>query len=278
MSPALIRGYDNRYALSDLWGQAFGDDSGFIADMYANGYLRPSDIFAMTDDGRLVAALFLPEYRIRIGGEDSPIRLLSCVATDSSQRGKGYMSRMIPRVLELVRHECAGVCVIPVSESLYSFYERFGFSTAFYVSEQVFTPNDVSSPFNFIASKTDPASFYEIYLSKYKKDGCVFKTGERFLQAVAEYRHPTQPCDFVQGEAGFAFVQRDSSELVVREWAGFSAPNLAAALISRYGLPVRIQDIPGEGELKPIAMLCSFDESLSDFAKEHRLYLNCMYN
>ena len=82
MAQALIRGYDDRYALNDLWGAAFGDSPEFISAMYDAGYLRPSDVFALTEDGRLLCAVFLPEYRLCLQGRDYPIRLLSCVATD----------------------------------------------------------------------------------------------------------------------------------------------------------------------------------------------------
>ncbi len=276
MSVAVIRGYDNRYALSDLWGQAFGDDPQFISDMYACGYLNPSDIFVLTEDGRLIAALFLPEYRIRVNGEDLPIRLLSCVATDPSQRGKGYMSQLISRTLELIRPECCGVCVIPVSQDLYPFYERFGFQTAFYFSEQLFDcDGDVLEELTDLESSLE--SYYHEYFSKYAKDGFVYKTETRFTQAVCEYRHPTQPCEFFTYSDGFAFLQHTPSEILVREWTG-EAPRLGRLLASRYRLPVRIQSPAVTEEKKPVAMLCSFSESLSNFAKEHDLYLNCMYN
>lgn len=283
MSVALIRGYDNRYSLSDLWGQSFGDDPEFISAMYDSGYLRPSDIFALTDDGRLVSALFLPEYYIQVNGEDLPIRLLSCVATDSSQRGKGYMSTLIPRVLELIQQESCGVCVIPKTENLYSFYEKFGFSTAFYVSEKLYEDVAVSDaplppPPPPPPSSSTGNSYYDIYMQKYGVEGCVYKTKERFLQAVSEYEHPTQPCEFFKIGNGFAFIQRSSSEILVREWAGISEENLVNALISKYRLPVRIQDLPQEDNKKPIAMVYSFSDALSSLAENKGLYLNCMYN
>ncbi len=277
MASAIIRGYDNRYALTDLWGQAFGDEGEFISDMYACGYLKPSDIFALTEDGRLMAALFLPEYRIRVQGTDLPIRLLSCVATDPYQQGKGYMSRLISRVLELIRDDCCGVCVIPVSESLYEFYEKFGFSTAFWISEQVIESDGSSSDDPISFSSEDPASYYNEYFRKYAKDGCVYKTEERFLQAVKEYTHPTQPCEFCTYSDGFAFVQRNPAEILVREWTG-NADVLGKALGERYHLPVRIQSPTGEGEKHPIGMLCSFSEELTTLAETSDLYLNCMYN
>lgn len=277
MSAAIVRGYDNRYALTDLWGQAFGDDGEFISEMYACGYLNPSDVFALTEDGRLMAALFLPEYRIRIQGKDLPIRLLSCVATDPYQQGKGYMSLLISRTLELIRNDCCGVCVIPVSERLYGFYEKFGFSTAFWISERVIDPGEPSSGSFVDFSPEDPGSYYDGYFRKYANDGYVYKTKERFLQAVKEYTHPTQPCEFCTYSDGFAFIQRNAGEILVREWTG-NAEVLGKTLGEHYRFPVRIQSPAGEGERRPIGMLCSFSESLTALAETSELYLNCMYN
>lgn len=276
MSIALIRGYDNRISLFDLWGQAFGDTPDFISDMYSTGYLKPSDVYALTKDGRLISALFLPEYRIRIEGKDFPIRLLSCVCTDPSQQGKGYMSRLISRVLELVRNDCSGVCVIPVSESLSSFYEKFGFSSAFYVSEQLFESLVDGSELSLSAK--DPKDSYQEYRKKYLTDGCVYKTEDRFLQAVAEYEHPSQSSDFLTFADGFAFIQRGVNEIVVREFGGITAEALAPTLLKKYGVPVRIQNLPREDNRQPIAMLKPFSEELEFYAKTKDLYLNCMYN
>ncbi len=277
MSVALIRGYDNRYALIDLWGQAFGDESDFVSDMYACGYLKPSDIFALTVDGRLAAALFLPEYRICVGGEDLPIRLLSCVATDPAQQGRGYMSLLISRALSLVRGDCCGVCVIPVSEKLYSFYEKIGFKTAFYYSETCAEPGEPLAADLPKAPLKSMDAYYDEYLKKYRKDGWVYKTKDRFLQAVTEYTHPTQPCEFLTYSTGCAFLQKSPSEIVVREWTGVES-DLKAALFSHYHLPLKIQHPNLEGEKKTIGMLYAFSDALANLSSRTDLYLNCMYN
>ncbi|MBO5248366.1 MAG: hypothetical protein J6B54_03600 [Clostridia bacterium] len=187
------------------------------------------------------------------------------------------MSYLIPRALSSVHDECCGVCVIPVSEDLYKFYEKFGFETAFWISEQVFEidGNEPQEALPFQAEDLD--AHYDAYLRKYAKNGFVFKSKERFSQAVKEYLHPTQPCEFFVNSQGFAFLQKASSEILVREWTG-DATRLASELSVRYRLPVRIQYPPRAEDKKPIEMLHSFSDSLSAFAKEHNLYLNCMYN
>ncbi len=271
MKPALIRGYDNRIALGELWGQAFGDDSDFIAKMYDCGYLNPSDIFVLTVDGRPVSALFLPEYRICLGESDFPIRLLSCVATDPSAQGKGYMSYLISRSLELVRDCCCGVCVIPVSDSLFSFYRKLGFETKFFCSQQVFDACEAAP--SKILPPAPMEQLYSAYLEKYRKDGCVYKTWDRFLQAVEEYSHPSQPSEFFVSGRDFAFAQRESSRVLVREWVG-DPQTLAEQLSARYGLPVCFQNVPGE-EPFPMGMFYAFSALTVD---DSQWYLNCMYN
>ncbi len=276
MEPAVIRGYDNRFSICELWGQAFGDESDFISHMYDVGYLKSSDIFALTVDGRLVAALFLPEYQIRVGERDFTIRLLSCVATDPMHQGKGYMSHLISRSLECVRDTCSGVCVIPVSSQLFSFYERFGFETKFFIGEKTYgiQGENLSDP--PLTDNLSPEACYPLYLNKYRKDGCVYKTKERFLQAVAEYQHPSQSSEFFVADSQFAFLQREASRIVVREWVG-DEEFLSENLLRRYGLPICFQGFSGEEKI-PFAMLYSFDVALAQRADQGDLYLNCMYN
>lgn len=276
MKPALIRGYDNRFALSELWGQAFGDESEFISHMYECGYLKASDVFVLTVDGRLAAALFLPEYRIRVGERDHIIRLLSCVATDPMHRGKGYMSYLISRSLEIVRDLCSGVCVIPMTQSLFSFYEKLGFETAFFIDERTFS-SECSEVDAEPSKNLSVEECYSAYAEKYCKDGCVYKTKERFLQAVEEYHHPSQASEFFVCGSQFAFVQRESSRILLREWVG-DEEFLKNTLFQRYGLPICVQDFPTQEGKIPFAMLRSFDPDLSERAKRGDLYLNCMYN
>ena len=278
MSIAFIRGYNNRYSLSDLWGQAFGDDPEFISDMYEAGYLKAEDVFALTEEGRLVSAVFLPEYLINVGGETKKIRLLSCVATNPSQRNKGFMSQMLPRVLQIASEQCDAVCVIPVSEDLYSFYEKFGFTPGFYVSESCFDAETQGNVLNLNLNVENPQTFYTAYRAKYSAEGCVFKSEERFLQAVKEYTHSTQPCEFCQIGTGFAFIQRGAAEITVREFAGIPPEDAGRTLSAKYGLPVRIQDLPGSSDNHLIAMIFTKDEVLLSLAKDEKLYLNCMYN
>ena len=277
MAQALIRGYDDRYALNDLWGAAFGDSPEFISAMYDAGYLRPSDVFALTEDGRLLCAVFLPEYRLCLQGRDYPIRLLSCVATDPQSRGKGYMTRLLRRAIELVRGECDGICVIPVNESLYSFYAAFGFRPAFYCSERLYPVDCSAAP--VIPIPRSASELYAEYERKYHRDGCVFKTEERFSQAITEYEHPSQASLFLAFDQGFAFAQKNGGEVIVREWVSPDEASLAAYLIERYGLPVRIQDFPqGERDRVPMGMLLPLSQALCDGWDGRDLYLNCMYN
>lgn len=277
MAQALIRGYDNRYALNDLWGAAFGDSPDFISAMYDAGYLRPSDVFALTEDGRLLCAVFLPEYRLCLQGRDYPIRLLSCVATDPQSRGKGYMTTLLRRAVELVRGECDGICVIPVSESLCSFYAAFGFRPAFYCSQRVYPIDCSAAP--VIPTPRSASELYSEYERKYHRDGCVFKTMDRFAQAITEYEHPSQASLFLSFDQGFAFVQKDGGEVIVREWSCPDETALAAYLIERYGLPVRIQDFPCEdSDRTPMGMLLPLSQALCEGWDGRDLYLNCMYN
>lgn len=275
MSVAFIRGYDNRSALFDLWEEAFGDTPEFMQEMYGCGYLRPEDVFVLTDHSKLLSALILPEYQLRFQGEDLPVRLLSCVATAPSARNCGYMGQLLSRATELVlKSGSRGICVIPVSEDLFRFYRKFGFHTAFYCTRRVFTA--FSSEPQIVMPAIDSDAFYSLYEAKYASEGCVFKSRERFSQAVREYSHPSQPSGFYQIGNGFAFVLRSASMVTVREYAGVSPDVLASSLNRMFALPVTIEDFETENT-DPVGMFYTKDPKLNALNTE-RGYLNCMYN
>lgn len=273
MSVAFVRGYNNRYALSDLWESVFGDDPEFISAMYECGYLQADDVFALTVDSRLACAMVAPEYTLRINGADRKIRLISCVATDPYYRSKGYMTALLRRAVSLLRAECDGLCVIPVTEDLGAFYSRFGFSWAAYCNEKEYPVSHGARD----SSDPGTADLYSVYCDKYRKNGYVYKSAERFTQAVCEFSHPTQSTAFFRSADAFAFVTKSTGEILVREYAGTDADTMASLLIGRYSLPVRIQDpVSDASSRRKIGMFLSFSEDLRP--DEDGFYLNCMYN
>jgi GNAT superfamily N-acetyltransferase len=84
--------------------------------------------FALLDDaGRLLASAKRYRYRVRLDGRSGWMAGIGAVFTPPLQRGRGYASQLLERLLETERQDdvlCAGL----FSEIGTAFYERLGFS------------------------------------------------------------------------------------------------------------------------------------------------------
>jgi GNAT superfamily N-acetyltransferase len=81
----------------------------------------------LDDDGGLLAAAKRYRYRVRLDGRAGWMAGIGAVFTPPLQRGRGYASQLIERLLEMERRD--GVLLAGLfSEIGTSFYERLGFS------------------------------------------------------------------------------------------------------------------------------------------------------
>ncbi len=109
-------------------------------DWFLNEVYTDENMLALEADGRTVSVLLAQPYRVSLYGSDLQGTYLSCVATAASERGKGYMSRLVAQAIgQSAARGDAIAMLIPETRRLYFFYSRFGFATAFYVDEQRYT-------------------------------------------------------------------------------------------------------------------------------------------
>jgi GNAT superfamily N-acetyltransferase len=81
----------------------------------------------LDDDGRLLATAKRYRFRVRLDGRVGWMAGIGAVFTPPLQRGKGYASRLIERLLEMERDEGALLAGL-FSEIGTPFYERLGFA------------------------------------------------------------------------------------------------------------------------------------------------------
>lgn len=84
---------------------------------------------ALVDDaGRLLATAKRYRHRVRLNGRVGWMSGIGALFTPPLQRGKGYASQLIERLLEMERNEGALLATL-FSEIGATYYERFGFKT-----------------------------------------------------------------------------------------------------------------------------------------------------
>ncbi len=114
-----------------LWKEAFGD-----SEEYINFFLdthKGCTFVPLIDNGVLVSALYL------IDGVLDGVNgfYLFAAATFIENRSKGYMSQLLKLAEEKAEEKNKSfIALVPAEKSLFDYYARFGYKTAFYAKKQ----------------------------------------------------------------------------------------------------------------------------------------------
>lgn len=119
----------------DLWEEAFPEDSRSFDDYYFSKKIRENRILALCTDEEGVSAasiesmIQLNPYEIQVGSCIWSVDYLVGVATRKNRRHRGYMRRLLLRMMEDMRREGMPFCfLMPAAEAI---YRPFGFTYIF---------------------------------------------------------------------------------------------------------------------------------------------------
>ena len=122
-----------------LFETCFQEDAAAL-DFYFNGFLTPDLCYTAQENGRVAAALYLLPAQIAAGGKACRAHYLFGAATLAPYRNQGIMQRLIgyAQACAKRRGDCFSV-LLPAEESLYGYYARLGYHTAFQSQFAVFS-------------------------------------------------------------------------------------------------------------------------------------------
>lgn len=129
----LIKG-EKKYikTLTELWKKVFGDNEEYIALFFDEAYGN-CECFAETVDEKAVSALYLLKCDLKYNGKVYSGRYLYAAATDSDYRSKGLMAKLIEEAKIYCKEQgIEFIALVPASDSLYGYYEKFGFTESMY--------------------------------------------------------------------------------------------------------------------------------------------------
>ena len=117
-------------ALTALWQRCFGDSRAEIDAFWR--IVKPA-VFLAKEDGRVVSmlcALFSP--LIDSGGESQTAAYLYAVCTAPEYRGRGLCKKLFAFAEKELKKQADFAALVPSEATLFDFYEKLGFRTAFY--------------------------------------------------------------------------------------------------------------------------------------------------
>lgn len=114
-----------------LWKEAFGDSEEYIN--FFLGTHKGCTFVPLIENGELVSALYLIDGTLcGINGF-----YLFAAATFNEHRSKGYMARLLKLAEETAKQNNKSfIALVPAGKSLFDYYARFGYKTAFYAKKQ----------------------------------------------------------------------------------------------------------------------------------------------
>ncbi len=133
-------------ALKEVWSASFPGDEAF-SEWFLKCVYAPENVLVYEDGGRAAAMLHLRPVTLRAGGEALTAAYVYAVATLPSFRGKGVAAALLGGAEDLSRARGASyLMLVPQSESLFEYYRRQGFETAFFRGQRMISVGGAAAP------------------------------------------------------------------------------------------------------------------------------------
>jgi predicted N-acetyltransferase YhbS len=130
----------DRPQLMALWAQAFGDSPGVIQDYFANRH-ADENMLVYVEEKTLCGMLSMLPLTLTAGGAAYPARYVYAVATAPAFRGRGIATELLNRAHgEMARKGDQASVLVPASASLFDYYAKRGYRTAFFLDIRKFDP------------------------------------------------------------------------------------------------------------------------------------------
>lgn len=131
---------DKQTEVKKIWQERFSDTREWMAEVFSRIYSDDDALLLTDSENNAVSSMLLRRYEMCYGSAVIPVSYIYGAATRRGFQGRGYMSDLMARALnESYRRGELVSCLIPGRRRLYSFFDRFGFETVFYIDEQRFT-------------------------------------------------------------------------------------------------------------------------------------------
>ncbi len=169
-----------------LWNEAFGDSEEYIS--FFHSAHDSCFCLMLTDGDELTNALYL------IDGELCGQKgyYLFAAATFKKFRGRGYMAALLEKAERFAKNNGKSfIALVPAEGTLFDYYSRFGYKTAFYAKKQPLTEkiNDAENRFIWCGAHTEYIKReHEKYSTDiFEKDGVIYSVFDgNFIKVPTE--------------------------------------------------------------------------------------------
>ncbi|MBE0676201.1 MAG: GNAT family N-acetyltransferase [Bacteroidales bacterium] len=205
--------------LRRIWKDVFGDSDEFIDLFFRNRY-SPDSALVYHTDGAPVSMLFFPQYIMKAGDSLHKLGYICGAATLPEYRGRGLMAELLNASFGIMAARGDRfTSLIPASDSLYGYYERFGYSTYFYRKRIVVNRTASKIPNPSVIRPADNADqLYEIYSAEASRLPVVVLQSRKSFRSVFDEFILSGGRVFITDDGkSYCFVRTDGTRVYLRE-------------------------------------------------------------
>ncbi len=131
-------------ALKQIWSVCFGDPGEYI-DLFFSQRFKPEEALIYRESGRPVSVVYMLPLDIMAKGALRPSHYIYAAATLPEYRGRGLMRKLLNQAEIAARQKGQAYSVlVPGEQSLFAYYEKMGYRTAFYMKHLTLGISEVS--------------------------------------------------------------------------------------------------------------------------------------
>jgi ribosomal protein S18 acetylase RimI-like enzyme len=226
----------DRQSVFDIWKTCFGDGDAYI-NFFLDKLFVPQHCLLYTLDGEAAAMLHLLPMIYNGGDKQADAQYIYAAATMPEYRRRGIMGELIDFAATLGADNGRVFTVLmPANEGLYEYYQKCGFSTAFYVKRAQMGRGELEK----LAAGAPPLKDIQFDAGLiFRQRAIYFKPAvlwgfEMFEYIADEWRFSGGKIFAWAG--GFSFLKRTSDALFIKEacMRDGELPAFAAALLKLY--------------------------------------------
>ncbi|MDR2389274.1 MAG: GNAT family N-acetyltransferase [Tannerellaceae bacterium] len=168
-----------------LWQTVFQDSDAFI-HLYFEQVYKDENAFVIEKNGQIISALQMHPYPMSFCGEELLAGYISGVCTLPSERGKGWMSKLLQNVSgEMKRRNIALSTLIPAEEWLFGYYRSRGYTETFAYSIEVYLHSEHFIPASdaiVVQQEREPKQIFYTYFERKLRERpvCILHTYKDF--------------------------------------------------------------------------------------------------
>lgn len=229
------------HALQSLWHTCFGDDMAYVRFIFSHLLRTDRCLVHCNSQRQPDAMLFFEPFTLICPGGNAPGAYIYGVATSPSAREQGISTRLLDAChRQLTQTGFVLSVLVPASESLFDFYAKRGYKTAFSIVKEVIPASAIPAERN--SCVLVPARLELLHPLREQ----IYRSSCAFVRWTPEYlRYIDSECRTFGGEVlhilcgrknGYAVCYRDGAQIIIKELAFDDEliPDALAALHRRF--------------------------------------------